>query len=54
MSGINIGIIGFGTVGTGAVEIFTKNREIISSRVGTEVTVKKTADLDIEHQRSIR
>lgn len=53
MSGINIGIIGFGTVGTGAVEIFTKNREIISSRVGTEVTVKKIADLDIDSERGI-
>ena len=53
MSGINIGIIGFGTVGTGAVEIFTKNREIISSRVGTEVTVTKIADLDIDSERGI-
>ena len=53
MAGINIGIIGFGTVGTGAVEIITKNQEIISSRVGTEVTVKKIADLDIDSERGI-
>ena len=53
MSEINVGIIGFGTVGTGAVEILTKNREIISSRVGTEVTVKKIADLDIGSKRGI-
>jgi homoserine dehydrogenase len=53
MSGINVGIIGFGTVGAGTVEILIKNREIISSRVGNEVTLRKIADLDIESDRGV-
>ena len=37
MSKINVGIIGFGTVGAGTFEILTSNREIIKNRVGVEV-----------------
>lgn len=54
MSKINVGIIGFGTVGAGAVEVLTKNQEIIASRVGAEVNVKKIADLDIESDRGVQ
>lgn len=53
MSQINVGIIGFGTVGAGTFEILTTNLEIITNRVGTEVVVKKIADLDIESDRGI-
>ena len=51
MSVINVGIIGFGTVGVGTFEVLTKNREIITNRVGMDVVVKKIADLDIETDR---
>lgn len=53
MSKINIGIIGFGTVGAGAYEVLCANRDIIASRVGAEVAVKKIADLDITTDRKI-
>ena len=53
MSQINVGIIGFGTVGSGTVEALTKNREIIANRVGAEVTVKRIADLDTETDRGV-
>ena len=53
MSQINVGIIGFGTVGAGTFEVLTANREIITNRVGAEVTVKKIADLDIESDRGV-
>ncbi len=53
MSQINIGIIGFGTVGAGTFEVLTKNRNIIRDRVGTYVDVKKIADLDIESDRGV-
>jgi len=53
MSGINVGIIGFGTVGAGTVEILTKNREIISNRVGNDVNLRKIADLDIASDRGV-
>ena len=54
MTSINVGIIGFGTVGAGTLDVLTKNREIITSRVGAEVVVKKIADLDIDSDRGLR
>ena len=41
-------------MGAGTVEILTKNREIITNRVGTEVVVRKIADLDIESDRGVQ
>ncbi|MBW1850383.1 MAG: homoserine dehydrogenase [Deltaproteobacteria bacterium] len=54
MTKIKVGIIGFGTVGAGAVEILTTNREIIRSRLGAEIVVKKIADLDIGSDRGVQ
>lgn len=53
MQQIKVGVIGFGTVGSGTVEALIENRDIISNRVGAEVTVKKIADLDISSDRGI-
>jgi homoserine dehydrogenase len=53
MKQVNVGIIGFGTVGAGTVEILFQNRNIISSRVGTEIVIKKIADLDIRSDRGL-
>jgi homoserine dehydrogenase len=54
MQKINVGIIGFGTVGSGTVEILLNNRELIANRVGSEIIVKKIADLDLDTDRNIR
>jgi len=53
MSEINVGIIGFGTVGAGTVEALIQNRDIIGNRVGSEIVIKKIADLDIHSDRGI-
>jgi homoserine dehydrogenase len=53
MKQVNIGIIGFGTVGSGTVEILMHNRDLIASRVGCEMVVKKIADLDISSDRGV-
>lgn len=53
MKRVNVGIIGFGTVGSGTFEVLTTNREIITDRVGAEVVVKRIVDLDIESDRGI-
>lgn len=50
---INVGIIGFGVVGAGAVEVLQKNSDLIMRRLGGMIRVKKVADLDIETERSI-
>ncbi len=54
MRQINVGIIGFGTVGAGAAEILLGNREIIGRRVGADVVLKRVADLDLESDRGIQ
>lgn len=42
---INVGVFGYGTVGSGVVEVLTENKELISKRVGDEVKVKAILDL---------
>lgn len=42
---INVGVLGYGTVGSGVVEIIQKNRDIIAKRVGKEVQMKYVLDL---------
>ncbi len=53
MKKINVGIIGFGTVGAGTFEALMVNHRIIQDRVGAEVAVRKIADLDIVTDRGI-
>jgi homoserine dehydrogenase len=53
MSQVNVGIIGFGTVGAGTVEVLLENREVIRSRVGAEIVVKRIADLDVKTDRKV-
>ncbi|HEX9022176.1 MAG TPA: homoserine dehydrogenase [Nitrospirota bacterium] len=50
---INVGIIGFGTVGTGAARILLENAETIKRRLGAPVVLKKISDLDIKRDRGI-
>lgn len=51
---INIGIIGFGTVGTGTAHILLKNRELLKQRTGIDINLRKIADLDIRRERGLR
>ncbi len=51
---INIGIIGFGTVGTGAARILIENAETIQRRLGAPVVLKKISDLDIKRDRGLK
>ncbi len=50
---VNIGIIGFGTVGAGTVEVLIRNRDLIKKRIGKEIKIKRIADLDIERDRGV-
>ena len=49
---IYVGVIGFGTVGVGAVELLETNAEWIAQRVGSRVVVKKVVDLDWDTPRA--
>lgn len=50
---INVGIIGFGTVGRGTVKILLGNREILKERLGFEINLRRIADLDIVRDRGL-
>ncbi len=50
---IDVGIIGFGTVGTGTARILIENAATIKRRLGASVRLKTIADLDINRDRGI-
>lgn len=54
MKKITVGMIGFGTVGTGVLKLLRGNAPVIRERLGASVMVKKIADLDIRRNRGIR
>lgn len=53
MKEIKIGLIGFGTIGTGVAKLLQANAGLIADKVGAAVTLKKIADLDITTDRGI-
>jgi homoserine dehydrogenase len=53
MKEIGIGIIGFGTVGSGVVKALTQNHDVLNARVGLPLRLVKVADLDVETDRGV-
>lgn len=51
---INVGIIGFGTVGTGTAKILLEGRDMLSRKAGFDINLKRIADLDITRDRGIK
>ncbi len=52
-SRIGIGIVGFGTVGTGVAKILLDNAALITRRVGVPVELVRVADRDIIRDRGV-
>ncbi len=50
---LNVGLLGFGTIGTGVVQAFQKNAEVIRQRSGVELRLTRIADLDITTDRGV-
>ncbi|MEK6525516.1 MAG: homoserine dehydrogenase [Nitrospirota bacterium] len=53
-SRICVGMVGFGTVGTGVAKILMQNSALIRRRVGVPVELVRVADLDIITDRGVR
>ena len=53
MKQIYIGLLGFGTVGSGMVKILLENREVIESRLGASLALKRIAVRDLERDREV-
>jgi homoserine dehydrogenase len=54
MKEINVGLLGCGTVGTGVARLLLNQRELISSRLGALLNLKRVADLDLERDRGLK
>lgn len=50
---VNLGLIGFGTVGSGVVKLLRENHDLIEKRTGINLYLKKIADKDISSDRRI-
>ncbi|PLX87378.1 MAG: homoserine dehydrogenase [Desulfuromonas sp.] len=53
MNNINVGLLGFGTIGTGVFRVFEKNAQLIERRLGASLTLARIADLDITTDRGV-
>jgi homoserine dehydrogenase len=53
MDSIGVGLIGWGTVGCGVVEVLRQNAEAIESRLGVPLELKRVADIDLERSRPV-
>lgn len=47
-------MLGCGTVGTGVAKILLENRDLISSRVGACLNLRRVADIDIDRNRGVQ
>ncbi|HMK35294.1 MAG TPA: homoserine dehydrogenase [Desulfomonilaceae bacterium] len=54
MKEICIGLIGFGTIGSGVVKILEENKDVLDARVGLPLRLKRIADLDVTSDRGVR
>ena len=54
MRKIKVGVIGFGTIGSGVVRILATHGDIVRQRLGAEIEIVKIADLDITTDRGIQ
>jgi len=51
---INVGIIGFGIVGSGTAKVLLENKDILRERLGFEINLRRIADLDIKTDRGVK
>jgi len=50
---IGVGLIGFGTIGTGVVKVLRDNASVIEQRLGCELRLVRIADLDLDTDRGV-
>jgi homoserine dehydrogenase len=50
---VGIGLLGFGTIGTGVVRVLARNAEVISERLGFGLRLVRIADLDTSRDRGV-
>ncbi len=51
---VRVGLIGFGTIGTGVVKLLQRNRASIAEKLGVPLELARIADIDTERDRGVR
>lgn len=54
MKKINIGLIGFGNVGSGVVKILQQRKSLLAQKIAIEINIKKICDKDIARKREVK
>src|SRR4029079_6827788 len=54
ISRVGVGIIGFGTVGTGVAKILLENAALIGRRIGVPIEIVRILDLDVTRDRGVK
>ena len=50
---INVGLLGYGTVGAGVAKLLIENKQLLDARVGADLNLKWVADIDLETDRGV-
>ncbi|MDD5116750.1 MAG: homoserine dehydrogenase [Candidatus Omnitrophica bacterium] len=53
MRKINVGLIGFGNIGCGAVKILQQRKSLLAQKIGIEIAVKKICDKELTLKRDV-
>jgi homoserine dehydrogenase len=51
---VRVGLIGFGTIGTGVVKLLQRQQAQIRSRLGARLTMERIADIDLTTDRGVK
>lgn len=53
MKKINVGLIGFGTVGSGVARVLAEKKSLLAEKIGLDISVKKVCDKDLASRRNL-
>lgn len=54
MQSIKVGLLGFGTIGTGVVKVFQQNAALLAKRAAVSLELVRVADLDVTTDRGVQ
>ena len=54
MNRINIGIIGFGKIGSGVVKTLIEDKAFLKKRLGLEINILKVCDVEFRTKRNVK
>lgn len=52
--GIRVGVIGWGTIGSGVIRFLRESNERLAARLGAPIELVRVADLDLKRKREVR